>query len=1078
MLSCFHCTVGSGLDPGEQAKVTTALETAQFALEAVNEDYKAQAEAIEKALMVSAQTKSAELLEKQTKLARIGSKVGKVLKAVQAASAIASFVFTFFMPSDLDVITGLINKRFNEVNNKLDRLDEKLDEMEKSIKANTAFNTFLAAWIKWEYESKNGAKKLSDIRKLMGTKTRRIDQVKLAEEYVKYYENNNLDGNLLNLYRMAALPESISHRNIFDRFIAEFGCDITKLSELMILIKNIMASAAQQKMTYYYFKGDESRATEGFKDVQTYFFDIRRAFDDRVWHCRRDSLYHAEKDANKILKEMKGSSREGIVRDIFDELKVKYPWYTWAVAAVKNDRPGIRDLDLRGNTYFKLEDRSDPDKIKYYYVVYEDTKSSANCIDITQARTLLVFKRCEGCNSDYIYAADNILSKKMCGDSTLARVVDFQYEASHSAVQFNARCNSALRCPSSFCTYCADLVKKEVQRWDFIASAVHRINDECQSEKCSSHGRCNQIPNTKTHQCICARDYEGDSCENRLDFDDTIEKLISELRKTFQVVNHVPTTVDVYFSIRSLSQKLDLVLQKIKASFAHTNNIIQHSEIIYNVEDIADLYAKLQKDELTFNQFGQKIDKYLNTVSTFELQNRLKKMILGQGTLDTPGNDIYNSYKREYLSHNGEGCSAKYNEDIKGFRDSLASLDQTLGEALLLHQKWLLETKGNTENLRKKYKKEAMYIRDTFKGRQQKYSQYWKKYSCGPVSVDGASVSCKDELTFEGMTVTLTCDKQRRSTPGQVTCKKSDNILTWDSQPKCKYVWGTFGGWGRCSKTCGGGVKSRYRRCLGTYNVNNCRRDQGGLNYQTTKCETQDCCSAQYGKFKCSNGRCIQKTLLCDGNNDCLNNDDESRSQCPNHIRSGDTIALRSNAKANQWLSCYCTVNCGVDRCKLRGCPGSQMTGNDWNSCSGERFTLYLTHYRPGEPVRYGDSIALYYGAGHWLSCWGSGGVCPTRSCPGYGRWDSSDTKSCRGERFWIYSPERQGRCSSDIRKGCRGKPLQRGDNVFIVYSVKGGRGYWLSEDDKDIRTRTCPGLYINSDDKRCVSESWNIYAR
>ena len=282
------------------------------------------------------------------------------------------------------------------------------------MKANTAFNTFLSAWIKWEYASRNGAKKLSDIRKAMGTKTRRIDQVKLAEEYVMYYENNNLDGNLQKLYRMAALPEGITQRNIFDRFIVEFGCDITKLSELMILIKNIMISAAQQKLTYYYFKGDGVRATEGFKDVQTYFFKIRRAFDDRVWHYRNNSLHNAKKDANKILKKMKRYSQESIVRAIFSELKVKYPWYTWAVAAVKGDLPKIRSLDWRG-TYFKLEDRSDPDKVKDYIVAYEDTKSSTNCIEIKQAKTLLVFKRCDGCNSDYIYAADNIMSKKRCG---------------------------------------------------------------------------------------------------------------------------------------------------------------------------------------------------------------------------------------------------------------------------------------------------------------------------------------------------------------------------------------------------------------------------------------------------------------------------------------------------------------------------------------------------------------------------------------------------------------------------------------------------------------------------------------
>ena len=230
------------------------------------------------------------------------------------------------MPSDLDVITSLINERFKEVNAKLDSLDEKLDEIETSIKANAAFNTFLSAWIKWEYASRNGAKKLSDIRKAMGTKTRRIDQVKLAEEYVNYYENKNLDGNLQNLYRMAALPDGITHRNIFDRFIEEHGCDIIKLSELTILVKNIMTSAVQQKMSYYYFKGDERRATEGFKEVQTHFYKICRAFNDRVWNCRSKSVDNAKKDAKNILKKMKGTKQGSIVKAIFDELKITHHW--------------------------------------------------------------------------------------------------------------------------------------------------------------------------------------------------------------------------------------------------------------------------------------------------------------------------------------------------------------------------------------------------------------------------------------------------------------------------------------------------------------------------------------------------------------------------------------------------------------------------------------------------------------------------------------------------------------------------------------------------------------------------------
>ena len=190
------------------------------------------------------------------------------------------------------------------------------------------------------------------------------------------------------------------------------------------------------------------------------------------------------------------------------------------------------------------------------------------------------------------------------------------------------------------------------------------------------------------------------------------------------------------------------------------------------------------------------------------------------------------------------------------------------------------------------------------------------------------------------MTLTVKYDKQRQSTPSQVTYKKIDSVLKWDSQPKCKFAWSSWGDWSDCSKTRDGGVKVSYRSCLGTTNVNDCIRDQGGSNYKTASCETQDCCSDQSGKFKCSNGRCIQKSLLCDGNDDCGNNENESRDQCPKHIRSGDLIALRNYHGKSRWLSC------GRDhQCKLSTCPGSEMSYNrDWIDCSDVMFNLHLVH--------------------------------------------------------------------------------------------------------------------------------------
>lgn len=76
------------------------------------------------------------------------------------------------------------------------------------------------------------------------------------------------------------------------------------------------------------------------------------------------------------------------------------------------------ELSWRGGRYFKVEERSNAGKVKDY-VVYEDKQSSRSCIDFTQAKTFLTFKGCDGCNIDYIYASDNILTNKKCRGSTM-----------------------------------------------------------------------------------------------------------------------------------------------------------------------------------------------------------------------------------------------------------------------------------------------------------------------------------------------------------------------------------------------------------------------------------------------------------------------------------------------------------------------------------------------------------------------------------------------------------------------------------------------------------------------------------
>ncbi|KAK4314055.1 hypothetical protein Pmani_014645 [Petrolisthes manimaculis] len=123
-------------------------------------------------------------------------------------------------------------------------------------------------------------------------------------------------------------------------------------------------------------------------------------------------------------------------------------------------------------------------------------------------------------------------------------------------------------------------------------------------------------------------------------------------------------------------------------------------------------------------------------------------------------------------------------------------------------------------------------------------------------------------------------------------------------------------------------------------------------------CNTQDCCQARYGKFKCTNGQCVRKSYECDGDKDCSDGSDESG--CT-YLRVRDTIALRNHCGAQGFLSCYGSVAL-FRKCKTRSCPGTSMRGSDWSRCKGEVFN-YITAFgrQPGDAIRFGDKIAIRY---------------------------------------------------------------------------------------------------------------------
>ena len=107
--------------------------------------------------------------------------------------------------------------------------------------------------------------------------------------------------------------------------------------------------------------------------------------------------------------------------------------------------------------------------------------------------------------------------------------------------------------------------------------------------------------------------------------------------------------------------------------------------------------------------------------------------------------------------------------------------------------------------------------------------------------------------------------------------------------------WSSWSSWSSCTQSCSScdkqyckGTQYRTRTCGNGQNWASklCTSDPNetpNIN-ETRTCNNIDCCKAN-DKFTCNSGKCIEKSLLCDGNNDCPGGEDEKDSACPGAIR-------------------------------------------------------------------------------------------------------------------------------------------------------------------------------------------------
>ena len=267
---------------------------------------------------------------------------------------------------------------------------------------------------------------------------------------------------------------------------------------------------------------------------------------------------------------------------------------------------------------------------------------------------------------------------------------------------------------------------------------------------------------------------------------------------------------------------------------------------------------------------------------------------------------------------------------------------------------------------------------------------WWGRDGRSAEDIEGyADNSCDDTDTFEGAEVKFQCLYDDYSYPNieSATCIRKNGKLDWSVKEfEClPPSWGTWSSWSSCKTdcSCSGrdclGTRKRTRKCIGRGKTaiasNHCLTDEmGDEEVRSFTCKNIDCCKRN-GKFTCNSGKCITKSWLCDGEDDCPGGEDEVDARCPNAIRSHNVwVGFENQCKSDCDAGPDCFITAYED-------DYSWMRGH---FKSNEQFRIIAKRRRKNAAIQDGDTIGFYWGKGHWFSCdCERNGNCQGRTCPG-----------------------------------------------------------------------------------------------
>lgn len=708
-----------------------------------------------------------------------------------------------------------------DIQNNVNAINKQLSFMQEELKSHTEFTAWLTTYINWELDIYNGEEQLNKMIDLMVLASDDKERLKIAQDYVNYFEANDIEGKISNVFKVTAYPDKTKLRNLFTVYSTETNCNTYELALLFLNINNVAISAGKQIQVYYFLTvANPVWVDSHMDDFFGKMYGVRRQYEIEVWYCYQGTVNNAKITVEKILSTKTDLTGEALTRTLYETFIQQYPIYNWAVVQyeqIDNVKVCKTKIPSKGEQYFSVEAFG-----KKLLVVFKDVNETYYGCDVTELNTLITFEHCKDCSVYSVFASDTMLYEQQCEEVLLD---EFK--------KIRQICNTV---HSPYIVSDKSLLKQiKKDKYSFVA-AGKQYSDPCQDENiCHGQGDCKHIPFTPNHMCICYPYHDGDDCSSyqTLEIMSNITNITAELRVNFGNYNGIPDVIDVYFEVLDLANQLYLMQRDIQESIKFNRLISLYGSVFTDGEFIAISYNKLLSGEISEENFAE----FIQDRDFPFIFNGLEILILGKGSLLSQ--DLLTSMKRVLLAENGPefACTTTYADSISRLMTNLATFDQVITEAYIRLNKWKMETQNKKDQ--EQLLGHIQVIANAAMHRQKQYSLHWKDTSCGKLTDDEDIVEkyCDSKHSAEGMSVTLHCrnNKNLTNTVGSsVTCKKENGTLKWTSKPSCVYLWGSWGYWSSCSKSCGKGMQTRKRNKL-----------NGETDTSTKDCYVEDCCTAE-----------------------------------------------------------------------------------------------------------------------------------------------------------------------------------------------------------------------------------------